>query len=228
MTDPLAPHSLLLPADYELLNLLRQAHDLLSMVTAAEEDSQEEPDEPDPWQLPEPIAGGLATDVLTRLAADAHTELSPHTDTTPSDARLYAPDGHSEHMPLRLVPLDPTDRDLLADTLQACRQALDPHEEVESERRQLLDDLRDVLEGVDLDAAAWPNGAPIRATDKLVPLARICELVTQQPDEDTQVITAVLARADGKDVVLNAAQEAAYQRVAYRLNATLTGGSPVK
>lgn len=227
MTDALAPHTLLLPADYELLGLLRQAQDLLSMVAAAEVDSHEDPDEDEPWQLPEPIAGGLSSEVMSRLAADAHAELRPDTDTTPSDARLYAPDGRYEHLPLRLVPLEPTDRDLLADTLQVCRQALEPHDELEAEQRGLLDDLRDVLEGVDLDSTPWPGGAPPRARDKLVPLTRVCELVTQQPDDNTQVMIEVLAHADGHDVVLTANQEAAYQRVATRLNAALAGGDPL-
>lgn len=217
----------LLPADYELLGLLRQAQDLLSMVTAAEADSHEDPDEDQPWQLPDPLAGGQAADVLARLAADAHAELGPEADLSSSDARLYAPDGRYEHLPLRVVALDPSDRTILATTVQICRQALEPHEDVEATRRQTLDDLRDLLGDVDLDSGPWPDGAPIRASDKLVPLVRLVELVTQPPDEDAQVLTEVLAQADGQDVVLTAEQEAIYQRVATRLNTALAGGNPL-
>jgi hypothetical protein len=67
----------LLPDDSALLELLARTEQLLELITASEQDTANDPEEPRPWRLPDPLADGLATSALSRIASAIHAHLTP-------------------------------------------------------------------------------------------------------------------------------------------------------
>lgn len=209
-----------LPDDTMVLELLDQAEQLLEVVSACEQDAVEDPDEPTPWRLPAPIADGLATSALARVASALHAHLSPPGVPT-QPPRLWAPDRRYEHLPLRRVPLHARDAETLAAAARVCHQALTDPSHAEPDQRVLFDDLRELMGSIDRDPTFDPR---VGAVPALAGLAAL----TAELDGDLAQLAGLLAEAGPTDLVLSVEAEQAYQRVADWMNSTLSGGDPLE
>lgn len=231
MTDNGASPALrLVPDTDELYLLWQQAEDVLMWLRNSEADA--DPGE-ERWLLPEPIADGRADEALGRVLDDLREYLDvvqyPPPENGTGRPRLLAPDGRYEHLPLRAVRLDPADLHLLAGAVAVINQALSPAaDKQEADEDQCLVDLLELLSCMEPDSALWP-AIPRRLTpsELLRPLARLVAVLDLAPDRDTQMLTDALRAHPEEDLVLTAAQESAYQRVAGRINLLLADADPV-
>lgn len=193
----------LIPDDEDFWALLERGEEPLLLQLAVAEDGERDSDQP--YRLPVPIADRVALAAYHRVQdALAQQRRQPQ-------RRLLGPDGRYEHLPLLLVDLPGEDLDVLDGALQALNRALAGHEP----------DLAELLADV---ADAWRTTAAELVGD----YSRVLVVFTLTPDDDTRRLVARLGAAPtGADVVLTLAEEAAYQRLASRLNLVLAAASPI-
>jgi hypothetical protein len=193
--------------DDELTTVLAHAEELLLEVAAWEQD-----DPGTTW--PAPLAGQQALAVLRRIWDALAPTQGDQAVAAGHTGRLLAPDGTYEHAPLRLVSLDPADVAVLA---AAATVFGDPH---------APGHVRLALEhGADIAYHACDDQACARLVTSI---ARLAVLLDLAPDQDTEVLAALVGAAGpGQDVVLSAAGEGAYQRYATRANRAWTSGDPI-
>lgn len=167
-----------------------------------------ETDPDDPVRLPPPIAARRGLEAVNHLQA----ALTPSQHRTADGARLLAPlrnpgshTGHYEHLPITLIRL-------AADTLETFRRLL-----ADLDPRNATFDVIDAAEQV-----THAYGTTHR--DLVADLERLHTLLTLDWDDDARLLAPRLADRDhGRDVYLTDAEEAAYQRLADRLNAAAGG-----
>jgi hypothetical protein len=196
--------------DDELLFALALAEEVLLTLSAWESD----PD--DPAALPAPVAGRQALEALNRiqqLSAPTQTrtdsrgaEVAP----TVGPARLLGPDARYEHRPLRLVALGQADLDLLAAAAGERGHAL-----AAAPDGELAEALTTGAEAAAGSAGFTPDPVAIVAG-----LARALGVLDLAVTDDTAMLTARVEAPAGADVVLTATEEAAYTRLADRINTT--------
>ncbi|MFE7201397.1 hypothetical protein ACFU8R_14080 [Pseudonocardia alni] len=198
-----------------LTEVLREVEELLLTLAAWEED----PDGPGPFVLPAPLAGRCALDALYRI----RDVLAP-TQTPPQmfdrgaqvGARLLAPNGRYEHMPLHAVAIAVADLDILAAAAAAAALGHTVAVRPDTELAEAI--------AAGAEAAAPIHGPPPSPRDIIERLARLHGLLDLAVTDDTRALIAVLDHAGSTDpVVLDDATEAAYQRVADRMNAMWSG-----
>jgi hypothetical protein len=117
--------------------------------------------------------------------------------------RLLAPDGKYEHLPLHLVDVDQADLDLVGEAVKVLGREVAAGGEVSEA----------VAAHVRTDAYAHEQPAEV-----VEEAARLHGLLTLAWTDDTAVLANRIRSAGAGDIVLDAAEEAAYQRVASRLN----------
>lgn len=193
----------LIPDDEDFWALLERGEEPLLLQLAVAEDGERDSDQP--YRLPVPIADRVA------LAAYHRVQDALGQQRRQPQRRLLGPDGRYEHLPLLLVDLPGEDLDVLDGALQALNRALAGHEP----------DLAELLADV---ADAWRTTAAELVGD----YSRVLVVFTLTPDDDTRRLVARLGAAPtGADVVLTPTEEAAYQRLASRLNLVLAAASPI-
>jgi hypothetical protein len=173
-----------------------KAEELLLTLSAWEDDL----DSP----LPEPLAGRVALDALQRIWTAVAPTQSRNEDQ-PVPGRLLGPDGRYEHAPLRFVVIPAGDLDLIDQAAQliAVRH---PHEAIGDAIAQAAEAER-VSED---EVAGW--------------CSRLAAVLGLAWDDDVLTLWRAIDGSHG-DVVLTAAGEQAYQRVADRFNSLWTYGS---
>ncbi|MGP3957355.1 hypothetical protein ACTWPT_15245 [Nonomuraea sp. 3N208] len=150
--------------------------------------------------LPGPLANGTALTALRRLWRALAPTQGQRAAAARMAGRLYAPGGRTEHVPLRLVDVNPID----VVTLSAAAAALGMSAAGPGV-------VRDALEA----GGANPSG-----TDLVATAASISGLLDLADTAESIVLRERLAAAGpGADVVLTPAVEEAYQATADRLNA---------
>lgn len=218
--------------DDQLVHGLGQAEELLLTLAAWEED----PDGPGPFVLPGSLAGRTALEALNRIQ-DAVLPTQTRTDhigreIPPADsdarARMLGPDGRYEHLPLRLVAIDQHDLDVLAAAAAELGRALATRSVTEA-HEELVESLR-----AGAEAAGASTGSPSESSDPdagarslVETLARAHGLLDLADTDDTALLRKRLTDAAGRDVVLTTAEEAAYQRLAERMNTMWTSRDPM-
>ncbi|MBW0104315.1 hypothetical protein [Pseudonocardia sp. KRD291] len=206
--------------DDDLVVALGQVEELLMTLAGWEED----PDGPGPFVLPSPLAGRVAVDALNRI----QTVLTPTQTRTwpdgrerplppgPGQGRLFGADGRYEHRPLRLIALDPADLATLGAAAAALGQALaaGTHSEL--------------VEAMEVGAqAAAASYEPVTAAGLVEVLTRAHGLLDLADTAVTAALRGRLVAAGGADVVLTAAEDAAYARLVDRTNAMWTSSDPL-
>lgn len=198
--------------DDELTHALRQLEELLLTLALWE-------DGPDaPLALPAPLADRQALQALERVAAVVTpTQTRAEATAPPGCGRLLGPDGHYEHMPLRLVEVDEQDLAVLAAAAAVLGRELAtrPHGE-----------LAEAMEA-GADAARGDYGPAPTPVQLVETLARVHGLLDLAMTADTELLTARIAGAGRDDVVLTAAEAAAYERIADRFNGMWTLSDPL-
>lgn len=193
----------LVPDDEDFRVLVARGEESLLLELATAEDEEQYGEQP--WQLPKPIANQVALKAYHRI----QDVLDKHRRRPRS--RLLSPDGRYEHVPLLLVELPAEDLEVIDGVLQALNRAL------AGDEQDLAELLRDI-------AGAWG----MTAAELVGDFSRVVAVLALAPDEDTRQLTRRLAAtAPGADVVLTVAEEAAYQRVANRLNLLLAAADPL-
>ncbi|RSN06683.1 hypothetical protein DMB42_25830 [Nonomuraea sp. WAC 01424] len=154
--------------------------------------------------LPGALADGLALTALRRLWRAIGPTQGRRATAGRLAGRLYAPGGQVEHMPLRLVDIDPLD----VATLSAAAMALGLGAVGKGVVRQALDAV----------------GTDLPATELVSAAARFSGLLDLADTADSIVLRERLAAAGpGADVVLTPEAERAYQATVGRLNAMWSG-----
>lgn len=184
----------------ELTHVLGQVEELL--LTFAVWESE------DGVELPIPFARGRALAAL-RDIRDAVRPTQSLDGREPVPGRLLAPDGRYEHLPLRFVRIPGAQLDLL------------------EHAAQLLADLH-AHDDLDEALVAHAEAYATTAAELIGGLSRAVSMLTLAWDDDVRTLRdAVTAHPSTTDVVLSPAEEAAYQRVADRLNRLWSYGSGV-
>jgi hypothetical protein len=209
----------LIPDDEDFEALLGQVEEPLLLQLALAEEAPDEGDGGDPYTLPPPLAGRVTLQAWYRIWAGLRNRMPPQR------YRLRAPDGRYQYLPLHVVRLEQTDLVVLDAALHALNRALlpsgDPNREV---------DLAELLHEI---AQSWASGPPggwgrtPTAATLVGDLGRILAVLTLPPDDDTRLLVTRLTEASAGDVVLTAAEEAAYRRLAGRLNLLLADNNPI-
>lgn len=202
--------------DDELVYVLNQAEELLLTLRAWESD----PDAP--AVLPDPLAAGGALDALHRLQ-DAITPTQTRTTlagqqlpATVGPALLLGPDGRYEHRPLRLVTLAQADLDLLAAATATMGHAL---------AAAPAGELAEALGAGAEAACSLTYGSTPTPVDIVTGLTRALGVLDLAPDADTELLTSLLAVPPTAAVTLTPAADAAYARLADRINTMWADGS---
>jgi hypothetical protein len=138
-------------------------------------------------------------------AARLRDAIAPTHGTPAGPARLYAPGGRHEHGPLTFVQVDPDDLAAIGAAVAALGEDLarNPHGDAAS----LLD------QHVQRGPGQWKTAADI-----VEQLARLHGLLDLAWTDDVALLHARIAGAEG-NVVLDDAEEVAYQRTTGRLDA---------
>jgi hypothetical protein len=138
-------------------------------------------------------------------AARLRDAIAPTPRARAGPARLYAPGGRHEHRPLRFVQVDPDDLAAIGAAVAALGEDLarNPHGDAAS----LLD------QHAHRGPHQWETAA-----DLVEQLARVHGLLDLAWTDDVALLHARLAGTEG-NVVLDDAEEAAYQRTTGRLDA---------
>ncbi|MEU7895657.1 hypothetical protein AB0B45_22735 [Nonomuraea sp. NPDC049152] len=174
----------------DLAHAMEELEGLLRVLRAAEDDGA---------VLPAPLAGGAALAALRRLWRAVAPTQGRRAAESWLAGRLYGPGGLVEHVPLRLVDVDPVD----VATLSAAAVVLGLGAGGLGAVREALEADRAKLSGAELVVAA----------------ARISGLLDLADTAESILVRERLAAAGpGADVVLTPAQEEAYQATAGRLN----------
>lgn len=151
----------------------------------------------------------MALDALHRI----QDELTPtQSRSHPSAAqlpRLFAPDGHDEHRPLRLVKVSPQDLAVLAATAARLGHALalEPGSE-----------LADAIETGAEAANPTTYSSPTTGTELVETFARVNGLLDLATTADTAALTARLWSDGCSDIVLTTDEETSYTRLADRFS----------
>lgn len=219
----------------ELVTVLARVEELLLVV----DDAAGAADDLEPLVLPAPLAGRVALDALARVAAAVGPTQTRTDRPPPPGGRLLGPDGRSERRPLRLVTLDPADLHVLA--AAAAVLGVELATRSGSELCEAMDVGADAageitpsttpsgaVPGVtpDVVPAAVSSGSPTSAASLVEALARAHGLLDLVGTDDTRVLAARVADLDHGDVVLNAAEDAAYERLAGRFTTMWTSADP--
>lgn len=198
--------------DDELCRVLDQVEEVL--LTLAEWESDPDAQAVIPAALAERNALGAVhrtQDIIgpTQNLVDERGERCVPRISGAGAGRVFAPDRSYEHRPLRIVEVETTDLEVLAKAAAAIGLALavDPHSELADA----------ITAGV--DAAAPDYGPPPEPADVVAGLARVLGVLDLAVTADTRVLSALLNRAGGADIVLNCSESAAYERLADRFNA---------
>jgi hypothetical protein len=194
--------------DDELVFVLGQAEEVLLTLSAWESD----PDEP--AVLPAALADRRALDALNRVQSSigpTQTRFDRNGAAIPvtvGPARLLGPDRCYEHRPLRLVDLDQNDLDLLAAATAEMGRvlAVSPHSE-----------LADAL-AAGAEAAGDTHRSAAEPVAIVMGLTRALGVLDLAVTDDTTLLAARIAVEPGTDVVLTPTEEAAYTRLADRIN----------
>ncbi|TMR12425.1 hypothetical protein ETD86_32795 [Nonomuraea turkmeniaca] len=188
----LGPRVVLVPdLGEDLARAIEELERLLVTLEAAEDNGA---------TLPGPLANGAALTALRRLWRALAPTQGQRAAAARLAGRLYAPGRRTEHVPLRLVDVDPID----VVTLSAAAAALG---------------MGAVSAGVVRDALE-AGGANLSGTDLVAVAASISGLLDLADTAESIVLRERLAAAGpGADVVLTPAVEEAYQATANRLNA---------
>lgn len=220
MTDHEHQEPRLVPDDEALNGLLRRADTLLETLAINLEDSQEDPE---PWRFPAPLADRTAVDAMDRVADAVRARSTTWWQDNPEGPWLYAPDGHYQHTPVRVVLIDPQDLATLEAAVHTCIRALTPGA---GQGDPALADLAEVIGQVELDDDHIGHRPPISGRRGLDALARVVALLDLAPDADTQIL-ATLVTDQAADIVLTEPQEAAYQRMSNRWTALISDADPL-
>lgn len=198
-------HRLIPDLDDELCHALVQVEELLLTLSAWEDDPDDLP------ELPAPLAGRVALEALNRVQ-DAIGPTQTRTGRpAPDGGRLLGPDGRYEHRPLRLVALDPDDLRVLGEAAAQLGRTLatNPHGELAEA----------IAAGAEAAASTFgPASEPVELVETLARALGVLDLAATDTAGDTQVLAELVTEAAGDDVVLSPTSEAAYQRLADRLN----------
>lgn len=192
--------------DDELTASLTRVEELLLEVAAWEDE--------DPETLwPPPLAGSAALEAVRRIYDAVAPTQGERARAAGCAGRVLGPDGRYEHMPLRLVCVDPADVAALA----AAAAALgDPH---------AADHVQLALEhGADMAYGA-SDGAACRRL--VLTAAQLAGLLDLAPDRDSELLAGLVDDDPDLDVVLSPAAEDAYQRYANRANRMWSLGDPL-
>jgi hypothetical protein len=200
----------LVPDDEDFWTLLERGEEPLLLQLAGAEDDEQDSDRP--YRLPAPIADRVALGAYNRVQRVlAERRRQPR-------GRLLDTDGTYEHLPLLLVELSAEDLDVLDAAVQALNRALIAGQEP---------DLAELLADIAGAWGAWKT-TKMTAEELVGDFGRVLAALTLSPDDDTRRLADRLAAAaPSADVVLTVAEEAAYQRVASRLNLVLAAASPI-
>jgi hypothetical protein len=184
----------------ELTSALGQVEELLLTLAVWESE--------DGAELPIPFARGRALTALQDVA-EAVRPTQSRDEREPVPGRLLAPDGRYEHLPLRFVRIDSSQLDVLEHAAQLLAGP--------SGHADLTDALSEHAEAHRTTPRDLAGG-----------LSRAVSVLTMAWDDDVRALRdAVTAHPSATDVVLSPAEEAAYQRVAERLNRLWSYGSGV-
>lgn len=194
--------------DDELTVAAERVEELLLTFAGWEAEDVDQADA-EPLVLPAPLADRRALEALRRVWDAVARTQGRRAAEAGVTGRMLGPDGRYEHVPLRLVDVDQAD----VDALSAAARALgDPRAD---------DDVRDAL-----DQTAGAYG--IEPAELVATAARIAGLLDLEPTADSRLLAGLLAGAGpADDLVLDAAGEAAYQRLATRFNAMWALSSPL-
>lgn len=184
----------------ELTHALEQVEELLLTLAVWESE--------DGAELPAPFTNGQALAALQDVA-DALRPTQSRDDKSPVPGRLLAPDGRYEHLPLRFVRIAAANLDVLD---HAAQVLAGPGAE------------GDLAEALDEHAEA-NRTTPAELAGSL---SRAVSVLALPWDNDVRVVhEAVTVHPSMADVVLRPDEEAAYRRVADRINRLWSYGSPL-
>jgi hypothetical protein len=203
-----------------LCRALDQTEEVLLTLAEWETD----PDEP--GALPDPLARRAALRALHRvqdainptqtLTDERGTPVAPRI-TGPGAARLLTPGGHREHRALRLVTVDTADLDVL--TRAAATLGLTLAARPNSELAEAI--------ATGADAAGPHTAPPPDPTEIVVELTRTLGLLDLATTADTRLLTARLDATEAPEVILTAAEEAAYRRLNRRFDMLWAAGPSI-
>ena len=184
----------------ELMFVLGQLEELLLTMAVWESE--------DGARFPAPFAAGAALAAL-REVADAVWPTQSRDEANPVPGRLLGPDGRYEHMPLRFVRIASAHLAVLEHAAQVLALVV------------THDDLADAL--AQHAEAHQTSGAELAGW-----FSRATSVLDLAWDDDVRALrAAVIAHPSTVDVVLSEAEEAAYGRVADRINALWSYGSGI-
>jgi hypothetical protein len=210
--DQRGPYRLVPDLEDELVFVLAQVEEVLLTLSAWESD----PDAP--AELPAPLAGRRALDALNRiqgLITPTQTRVDrggAEVPVTVGPARLLGPNGRYEHRPLRLVALDQVDLDLLSAAAGEMGRTL-----AAAPGGELAEALAAGAEAAGSVGAVYETTTPDPVTI-VASLARALGVLDLAVTADTTLLIARVDVPADTDVVLAPAEEAAYARLADRIN----------
>lgn len=184
----------------ELLHALGQIEELLLTLTIWEQE--------DDVHLPEPFARGSALAALNEVQDAVRPTQSRH-EREPVPGRLLAPDGRYEHLPLRFVRIPTAHLQILEYAARVLALSV-THDDFAEALAQHAEANR--VSGVEL--AGW--------------LSRAVSVLGLAWDDDVRTLwRAVTVHPSTGDIVLDDGEEAAYKRVAGRINTLWSYGSGI-
>lgn len=203
----------------QLCGVLRQVEEVLFTLEVWERN----PDEP--ATLPAPLADREALRALNRVR-DAIRPTQTYTDDRGEqhpphlgvgNGRLLGPGGDYEHRPLRLVELQAPDLEVLNSAAIALGMslALEPGSELTEA----------IVAGAEAAYSTATGDLDVVPVAVVESLARVLGVLDLEVTADTRLLAARLEAAAGADVVLERAEEAAYCRLAERINTMWADGS---
>ncbi|WP_156935081.1 LuxR family transcriptional regulator [Pseudonocardia spinosispora] len=204
----------------QLCGVLRQVEEVLLTLEVWERN----PDEP--ATLPAPLADREALRALHRVqdairptqtyTDDLGERHSPHSGV--GNGRLLGPGGDYEHRPLRLVQLRASDLAVLNSAAIALGMslALEPGSELTEA----------IVAGAEAAYSSTTGDLDVVPVAVVELLARVLGVLDLDVTDDTRLLAARLEAAAGADVVLDRAEEAAYYRLAERINMMWADGHP--
>ncbi len=213
--------------DDELTHALTQVEELLLLIAGWEEDAASEGE---PWTLPAPLTGRVALDAVRRLwdvlaPTQSRTADQRHGDVPARrGGRWLAADGRYELAPLAFVDVDQADVEVLG---AAAHELGRPDRDSD-----LTEAIETAASGGTYLGGAYRQPSP---ADLVALVARIHGLLdlptTADPaaaaDVAELVAGAAIAVVGDGDLILTAAQEAAYHRTVDRLNAMWASSDPL-
>lgn len=198
--------------DDDITGALTQVEELLLEVSAWEDEAPE-------TQWPAPLAGEEALDAVRRLYDAIAPTQGDGARKAGLTGELRAPDGRYEHIPLRVIDVDPADVARLTEAAKifgvpgTFHPAATALEEV---ARSLYGDL-------------GPGGREENPAARLVmTAAKLAGLLDLHADDDTALLTRTVAGQTTDTIVLTTDGEDAYQRFSRRANAMWSLSDPLR